>query len=79
MTLTLAMPIGSLLQGWLVDIVGVQATVAGAGVIMLCLLAWIRFGSGGLLRAMDGQAELSRPDAALLVAEAEATEAAVDP
>jgi MFS family permease len=79
MTLTLAMPIGSLLQGWLVDIVGVQATVAGAGVIMLCLLAWIRFGSGGLLRAMDSQAEPTRPDAALLVAEAEATEAAVDP
>ena len=34
MVLTLAMPLGSLLQGWLVDVVGVQARIVGAGVLV---------------------------------------------
>jgi len=79
MVLTLAMPLGSLLQGWLVDVVGVQATVAGAGVLMLSLLAWIRFGSGGMLSSMDDNPRPLRSDDVLAVAEAESVEAAVDP
>lgn len=79
MVLTLAMPLGSLLQGWLVDVVGVQATVAGAGVLMLALLVWIRFASGGMLASMDHTPRAPGAAEALAVAEAESREAAVDP
>lgn len=56
MVLTLAVPLGSLVQGWLVDLVGVQVTVAGAGVSFLILFAALRMGEN-VLGHMD---DLSR-------------------
>jgi MFS family permease len=79
MVLTLAMPLGSLLQGWLVDVVGVQATVAGAGLLFLAVFAALRFGTS-LLSAMDDLTRGSHAgDEVLAVAEAESAEAAIDP
>jgi MFS family permease len=80
MVLTVAVPIGSLLQGWMVDIVGVQWTVAGAGVLFLGVFVWLRFGIG-LLSSMDDltRGSLGQMDADLYIAEAEAAEAAIDP
>ncbi len=79
MMLTLAVPLGSLVQGWLVDVIGVQATVAGAGLLFLAVFAVLRLGTG-LLGEMD---DLSRGSLgtgrSLAVAEAESAEAAVDP
>jgi MFS family permease len=55
MTFTAGYPLGSLLQGWLAEQVGLHATVAGAGVILLVI-------SGALvmrpayLHGMDGRA-----------------------
>ena len=81
MTLTVAIPLGSLVQGWLVDLVGVQATVMGAGTVFLGVFAVLRFATSRL-STMD---DLSRgslgtqDDAELRIAEAESAEAAVDP
>ena len=55
MTFTAGYPLGSLLQGWLAEQIGLHATVAGAGVILLAI-------SGALvmrpayLHRMDGRA-----------------------
>ncbi len=79
--LTLGVPLGSLVQGWLVDVIGVQATVIGAGVTFLGVFAVLRFATSRLA-SMD---DLSRgslgtqDDAELRIAEAESAEAAVDP
>ena len=84
MVLTLAVPIGSLLQGWLVDAVGVQATVAGSGAVFLCVFAVLRL-RGNALTGMDdlSRGSLGQPvmteEMELAIAEAEATEAAIDP
>ena len=80
MTLTLAMPLGSLLQGWLVDLVGIQVTVGAAGVILLGVYVALRAGTS-LLTSMDDltRGELGPQEAALDIAEAEAAEAAIDP
>lgn len=81
MSLTLAMPIGSLVQGYLVDVIGVQWTVAGAGTVFLAVFAVLRFGTG-LFPHMDdlsGPAHPLTADERLGVAEADAVEAAVDP
>jgi MFS family permease len=81
MTLTVAIPIGSLIQGWLVDLIGVQATVISAGTVFLGVFAVLRFATSRL-STMD---DLSRgslgtqDDAELRIAEAESAEAAVDP
>jgi hypothetical protein len=80
MVLTAAVPIGALIQGWLVDVIGVQWTVSGAGTIFLCVFVLLRYGfdrlstmdlveTGGI---MDAEAELH-------IAEAESREAAIDP
>ena len=80
MVLTVAIPIGSLIQGWLVDIIGVQWTVAGAGFLFLCVFAVFRFGFDAF-GTMDDltQDSLSSEDAQLAIAEAEAIESAIDP
>lgn len=78
MTLTLAVPLGSLLQGWLVDVIGVQVTVAAAGAAFLGIMLLLRFGLR-LFTAMDGSADEAGPGLVEAVAEAESTEAAVDP
>jgi MFS family permease len=57
MSLTLAMPIGSLAQGALVDVIGPQWTVAGAGVVFLAVFAALRWGTN-LFGHMD---DLSGP------------------
>jgi predicted MFS family arabinose efflux permease len=79
MVLTLAMPLGTLIDGWLVDTIGVQATVAGSGVLFLAFFAIVRFGTG-LTAAMD---DLSRGSMSqqerVVVAENQSVEAAVDP
>ncbi|HEY6533210.1 MAG TPA: MFS transporter [Acidimicrobiales bacterium] len=79
MVLTLGMPIGTLLEGWLVDVIGVQATVAGSGVLYLAFFTYLRFRTG-LTAAMDdlSRGALSEEDR-LAVAETQAAEAAVDP
>jgi MFS family permease len=80
MTLTLAMPVGSLLQGWLVDLVGVQATVAGAGAVFLAVFATLRFRTTALSHMDDpGRGDIGADAMALDIAEAESVEAAVDP
>lgn len=79
--LTLGMPLGSLLQGWMVDLIGVQATVIGAGTAFLCVFAVLRFATSRL-SDMDDLSRGSlgtRADEELAIAEAEAAEAAVDP
>jgi len=74
--LTLGVPLGSLVQGWLVDVIGVQATVIGAGSVFLTLFVVLRFGTS-MLSAMDG-GSLETTDE-LNIAAAGSAEAAVDP
>jgi len=78
MVLTAAVPLGALVQGWLVDIIGVQWTVAGAGTLFLVVFAILRFGVNrlGTMDAVDHEFDA---DDALHIAEAEASEAAIDP
>jgi MFS family permease len=80
MVLTVAIPIGSLLQGWLVDLVGVQWTVAGAGLLFLGVFAVFRFGFDSF-RHMDDltQGTVRGEDVDLAIAEAESIESAIDP
>lgn len=79
MVLTASVPIGSQIQGWLVDLIGVRWTVAGAGALFLATFVVLRFVMDrlGTMDAVD-PAMMSREDE-LHVAEAEATEAAIDP
>jgi MFS family permease len=80
MVLTIAIPIGSLIQGWLVDLIGVQWTVAGAGVLFLVVFAVFRFGFDAFGHMDDlTQGTLAGEDVELAIAEAEAIEAAIDP
>lgn len=78
MVLTAAVPLGALVQGWLVDIVGVQRTVAGAGALFLAVFVVLRFVLNRLV-TMDAVDHAFNVDDALHIAEAEATEAAIDP
>jgi MFS family permease len=57
MFLTLAMPIGALVQGALADAVGARATVAGAGLVFLAVTSWLALGTP-YVKAMDDQAPL---------------------
>jgi MFS family permease len=79
MVLTLAMPLGTLIDGWLVDTIGVQATVAGSGVLFLAFFAIVRFGTG-LTAAMDdlSRGSMSQQERVAL-AESQPVEAAADP
>ncbi len=80
MVLTVAIPIGSLIQGWLVDLIGVQWTVAGSGTLFLCVFAVFRFGFDAFGHMDDlTQDPLSSEDAELAIAEAESIESAIDP
>jgi len=80
MVLTVAIPLGSLIQGWLVDLIGVQWTVAGSGTLFLCVFAVFRFGFDAFGHMDDlTQDSLSSEDAQLAIAEAEAIESAIDP
>ncbi len=80
MVLTVAIPIGSLIQGWLVDLIGVQWTVAGSGTLFLCVFAVFRFGFDAFGHMDDlTQDSLTSEDAKLAIAEAEAIESAIDP
>jgi MFS family permease len=81
MSLTAAMPLGSLIQGFLVDLVGPQTTVAGAGGLFLAVFVALRFGTH-MFSTMD---DLSNPDdparvaeERLAAAEVDATEASFD-
>jgi predicted MFS family arabinose efflux permease len=76
--LTLGVPLGSLVQGSLVDVIGVQATVIGAGTAFLAVFAVLRFATSRLL-AMDRSGGSLGPPEVLHIAEAESAEAAVDP
>ena len=78
MVLTAAIPLGALIQGWLVDIIGVQWTVAGAGTLFLIVFVILRFGVNrlGTMDAVDHEFDAND---ALHIAEAEASEAAIDP
>lgn len=42
MAFTAAYPIGALVQGWVADQVGVQATTTGAAAVLLVLTVWVR-------------------------------------
>lgn len=78
MVLTAAIPLGALIQGWLVDVIGVQWTVAGAGTLFLIVFVILRFGVNrlGTMDAVDHEFDA---EDALHIAEAEASEAAIDP
>ncbi|MBU6330524.1 MAG: MFS transporter [Acidobacteria bacterium] len=78
MVLTVAIPIGSLIQGWLVDLIGVQWTVAGAGTLFLGVFAVLRFGVAAFGH-MDDLTQGTVADTRLAIAEAEAIESAIDP
>ena len=54
MGLTLALPVGALIQGWLVEQVGPRATVAGGALLLLTATAALA--SRGWFGAMDGPA-----------------------
>ncbi|MCD9623469.1 MFS transporter [Rhabdothermincola salaria] len=80
MSLTLAMPIGSLVQGALIDVIGPQWTVAGAGVLFLGVFFVLRFATD-LFVHMDDVPDHDRVhegELQLDVAESEAVEAAVE-
>jgi MFS family permease len=53
MFLTAAMPVGALVQGGLVQMVGPRVTVAAAGVSFLALCSWLRVGTGWVARMDD--------------------------
>lgn len=53
MFLTAALPIGSLIQGVLAQLVGPQAAVAVFGVLFLAVCGWLRFGTGLLVHLDD--------------------------
>jgi MFS family permease len=53
MCLTLALPIGGLLQGLFAQVVGPQIAVVVFGAGFLAVWAWLRFGGGDHLAAMD--------------------------
>lgn len=57
MGLTAALPVGALIQGWLVEAVGPRPTVAGAGLLLVAATAWL--GTRGWLAAIDDQPQAS--------------------
>ena len=80
MVLTVAIPIGSLIQGWLVDLIGVQWTVAGAGMVFLGVFAVFRFGFDSFGHMDDlTQGTVQDEEIDLAIAEAESIESAIDP
>jgi hypothetical protein len=55
MALTIALPIGALIQGALAEAIGARATVAAAGALFLLANAWLAFGTT-YFSAMDDDA-----------------------
>jgi len=53
MGLTIATPIGSLIQGWLVELIGPRPVVATSGVAMVAITVWLRWGRQSILRMDD--------------------------
>jgi len=80
MSLTAAMPLGSLIQGALVDVIGPQTTVAGAGVVFLVVFVVLRFRLRlfGAMDDLSGPGDVIDPEVRLAVAETDATEAVFD-
>lgn len=60
MSLTLAMPIGALVQGWFAELVGPRPTVAVAGGLFVVVGAVLAFGTG-MLPAMDRERRDGEP------------------
>ena len=60
MVLTIALPIGGLAQGLLAQLIGPQAAVVLFGSGFLAVWAWLRFGGGDHLAAMDADPPLVR-------------------
>ncbi|MGH9185275.1 MAG: MFS transporter, partial [Acidimicrobiales bacterium] len=56
MGLTATVPLGALVQGWLVEVVGPRATVAGAGALLLAAAVWLV--STNRFAAMDAEVTL---------------------
>jgi MFS family permease len=62
MGLTSTYPLGSLIQGWVADRVGVRAVTAVAGALLV--VVWLRLRATGRFRLMDDDPHASRPHAA---------------
>jgi hypothetical protein len=60
MCLTLALPLGALLQGVFAQFVGPQVAVMVFGSLFLAVWAWLRFGGGDHLAAMDADPPIVR-------------------
>lgn len=60
MLLTLAMPVGSLVQGYLADEIGPRATVAGAGLLYLLVVVVLAAGTD-VIPHMDDDVDLDGP------------------
>jgi MFS family permease len=56
MVLTITMPLGALVQGWLTDLIGPRPTVTGAGVLFLVVVMLGVFGTGLAAHLDDGPA-----------------------
>jgi predicted MFS family arabinose efflux permease len=63
MLLTSALPLGTLAQGVLVDVIGPRTTVAGAGALFLVVCLWLRLGTS-LVGHMDDDGAVWRERAA---------------
>lgn len=79
MVLTAAVPLGAQIQGWLVDLVGVRWTVAGAGVLFLTVFVVLRFVLDRLGTMDAVNSAMLREEDELHIVEAEAAEAAIEP
>ena len=78
MVLTAAVPIGAQVQGWCVDLVGVHWTVGVGGALFVT--AWFVLAVGlRRLRTIDLEDHAFSAEDRLHIAEAESTEAAIDP
>jgi hypothetical protein len=60
MLLTLAMPLGSLVQGYLADVIGPRTTVAGAGMLFF-VAGLVLAAATGLLGHMDDEGVTATP------------------
>ena len=60
MCLTFALPLGGLLQGLFAQLVGPQIAVVTFGAAFLAVWAWLRFGGGDHLLAMDADPPIVR-------------------
>jgi predicted MFS family arabinose efflux permease len=59
MFLTVAIPTGALIQGALAEWIGARATVAGAGVLFLIAIVWLRMGTSYIASMDDDRGDLT--------------------